>query len=56
MSRETALPAGAGKAGGARKPGRWLTRSWFQAPDGRVYQRRWADVPVAAAGLGVVIV
>ena len=56
MSRETALPAGAGKAGGARKPGRWLTRWWFRAPDGRVYQRRWADVQVAAAGLAVVIV
>jgi undecaprenyl-diphosphatase len=25
-------------------------------PDGRVYQRRWAGVQVAAAGLGVVIV
>ena len=56
MSRETALPAGAGKAGGARKPGRWLTRWWFRAPDGRVYQRRWADVLVAAAGLSVMIV
>ena len=56
MSRETAPPAGAGTAGGARKLGRWLTRWWFRAPDGRVYQRRRADVLVAAAGLGVVIV
>ena len=56
MSRETAPSAGAGTAGGARKPGRWLTRWWFRAPDGRVYQRRRADVQVAAAGLGVVIV
>jgi hypothetical protein len=45
-----------GTAGGARKPGRWLTRWWFRAPDGRVYQRRRADALVAAAGLGVVIV
>ena len=56
MSGETALPAGAGTAGGARKPGRRLTRWWFRAPDGRVYQRRWADGQVAAAGLAVVIV
>lgn len=56
MSRETALSAGAATAGGARKPGRWLTQWWFQAPDGRVYQRRRSDVLVAAAGLGVVIV
>ena len=56
MSRETAPSAGAATAGGARKPGRWLTRWWFRAPDGRVYQRRRADVLVAAAGLGVVIV
>ena len=48
--------AGAGKAGGTRKPGRWLTRWWSRAPDGRVYQRRWADVLVPAAGLGLVIV
>jgi hypothetical protein len=56
MSRETAPSAGAATAGGARKPGRWLTQWWFQAPDGRVYQRRRSDVLVAAAGLGVVIV
>ena len=55
MSREAAPSAGTGKAGGARKLGRWLTRWWIRAPDGRVYQRRWADVLVAAAGLGVVI-
>ena len=48
--------AGAGKAGGTRKLGRWLTRWWSRAPDGRVYQRRWADVLVPAAGLGLVIV
>ena len=47
---------GAGKVGGARKLGGWLTRWWFRAPDGRMYQRRWADVLVAAAGLGVVVV
>ena len=56
MSRETAPSAGAATAGGARKPGRWLTRWWFRAPDGRVYQRRRAGVQMAAAGLGVVIV
>ena len=58
MSRETAPSAGAARAGGARKPGRWLTRWWFRgtSPDGRVYQHRWADVLVAAAALGVVIV
>ena len=56
MSRETAPSAGAARAGGARKPGRWLTRWWFRTPDGRVYQRRRAGVLVAAAGLGVVIV
>ena len=56
MSREAAPSAGAGTAGGARTLGRWLTRWWFQAPDGRVYQRRRADVLVAAAALGVVIV
>lgn len=53
---ESAPSAGAGKAGGGRKLGSWLTRWWFRAPDGRVYQRRWAGVLVAAAGLGVVIV
>ena len=56
VSRQAAPPAGAGTAGGARTLGRWLTRWWFRAPDGRVYQRRRADVLVAAAGLGVVIV
>jgi len=56
MSREAAPPAGAGTAGGAQTLGRWLTRWWFRAPDGRVYQRSRAGVLVAAAGLGVVIV
>ena len=56
MSRETAPSAGAATAGGARKPGRWLTRWWFRTPDGRVYQHRRADIQMAAAGLGVVIV
>jgi membrane-associated phospholipid phosphatase len=56
VSGEAAPSAGAGTAGGARKLGRWLTRWWFRAPDGRVYQRRRADVLVAAAGLSVVIV
>ena len=40
----------------ARRLGGWLTRWWFHAPDGRMYRRRWADVVVAAAGLGVVVV
>ena len=53
---EPASSAGTGKASGARKLGGWLTRLWFRAPDGRMYQRRWADVLVAAAGLGVVVV
>jgi DNA-binding transcriptional LysR family regulator len=56
MSRQAAPPAGAGTAGGTQTLGRWLTRWWFRTPDGRVYQRRRADVLVAAAGLGVVIV
>lgn len=53
---EPAPSAGTGKAGGTRKLGRWLTRWWSRAPGGRVYQRRWADVLVPAAGLGLVIV
>jgi membrane-associated phospholipid phosphatase len=56
LSREAAPSAGTGKAAGTGKLGRWLTRWWFRAPDGRVYRRRRADVLVAAAGLGVVIV
>jgi membrane-associated phospholipid phosphatase len=56
MSREAAPSAGAGKAGGTRKLGRWLTRWWSRTPDGRVYQRSWADILVPAAGLGLVIV
>ena len=56
MSREAAPSAGAATAGGARTLGRWLTRWWFRAPDGQVYQHRRAGVLVAAAGLGVVIV
>jgi hypothetical protein len=51
--REAAPPAGAGKAGGAPKLRSWLTRWWSRAPDGGVYQRRRADVLMAAAGLGV---
>jgi len=51
-----ALPTAAGKAGRAQNLGRWLTRWWSQAPDGRTYQRRRADTLIAAAGLGVVIV
>jgi len=53
--REAAPSAGAGKAGGARKPGRWLTQWWSRAPDGSMYRRRRAGVLMAAAGLGVVI-
>jgi hypothetical protein len=53
---EPAPSAGAGKPGETRKLGRWLTQWWSRAPDGRVYQRRWADVLVPAAGLGLVIV
>jgi hypothetical protein len=56
LSREAAPSAGAGKAAGTGKLGRWLTRWWSRTPDGRVYQRRRADVLVAAAGLGLVIV
>jgi membrane-associated phospholipid phosphatase len=53
---EPARSAGAGQAGWPRKLGGWLTRWWLRAPDGRMYQRRWADVLVAAAGLAVVVV
>ena len=53
---EPAPAAGMGQAGWARKLGGWLTRWRLQAPDGRIYQRRRADVVVAAAGLGVVVV
>ena len=56
MSREATPPAGTGQADGARQPGRWLTRWWFRAPDGSVYQRRRAHVLMAAAGLGLVTV
>jgi hypothetical protein len=53
---EPAPSAGAGKAGWPRKLGRWLTRCWFRAPDGRTYQRRRADALVVVVGLGVVVV
>jgi hypothetical protein len=53
---KSAPSAGAGKAGGVRNLGRWLTRWWFQAPGGGTYQRRQADELVAAAGLGVLFV
>jgi hypothetical protein len=56
LCREKMEPAGAGRAGWARKLGGWLARWWLRAPDGRMYRRRWADVLVAAAGLGVVVV
>jgi membrane-associated phospholipid phosphatase len=52
---EPAASAGAGKAGLPRKLGRWLSRWWFHAPDGRTYQRRRADLLAVAVGLGVVI-
>jgi len=45
-----------GPAGRARTLGRWLALWWSQAPDGRTYQRRRADAPMAAAGLGVLVV
>ena len=48
--------AAAGRAGWARKLGRWLARWWSQVPDGRTYQRRRADALVAAAGLCIVVV
>jgi membrane-associated phospholipid phosphatase len=53
---EPTLSAGTGKAGWTRKLCKWLTRWWFRAPDDRTYQRRWADLLVAAAGLAVVAV
>ncbi len=53
---EPAPSAAAGRAGRARRLGRWLTRWWSQAPDGRTYHRRPADALVAAAGLAVVVV
>ena len=40
----------------ARTLGRWLALRCSQAPDGRTYQRRRADAPMAAAGLGVLVV
>jgi membrane-associated phospholipid phosphatase len=46
---------GAGKATWARNLGRWLTRWWFQDPDGNTYQRRQADAVIAVAGLGVAV-
>lgn len=52
---EPAPPAGAAQASGVRKLGRWLTRWWFQARDGRTYQRRGADALAGAVGLGVVV-
>ena len=45
-----------GRAGRAQTLGRWLALWWSQAPDGRTYQRRRADAPMAAAGLGVLVV
>jgi membrane-associated phospholipid phosphatase len=52
----TALSAGMAKAGWMRNLGKRLTRWWFRAPDGRTYQRRWAGVRVACAGLAVAAV
>jgi hypothetical protein len=52
----SAPAAAAGRAGRARKLGRWLALWWSQAPDGRTYQRRRADALMAAAGLGVLAV
>jgi undecaprenyl-diphosphatase len=51
-----AFSADTGKAGWTRNLGRRLSRWWFRTPDGRTYQRRWADVLVAAAGLAVLAV
>jgi hypothetical protein len=53
---ESAAPAATGQAGRARRLGRWLIRWWSQAPGGKTYQRRRADVLVAVAGLAVVVV
>jgi len=53
---EPTVPTAVGQAGRARKLGRWLTRWWSQAPDGRTYHRRQADALIAAVGLGVVVV
>ena len=53
---EPAPSEAAGRAGRARKLGRWLARWWSQTPDGRTYRRRRADAVMAAAGLGVVVV
>jgi hypothetical protein len=39
-----------------RTLGSWLALWWSQAPEGRTYQRRRADAPMAAAGLGVLVV
>ena len=55
------MPGDAGAGGGndrgrARTLGRWLALWWSRAPDGRTYQRRRADAPMAAAGLGVLVV
>ena len=52
----SAPAAAVGRAGRARTLGRWLALWWSQAPDGRTYQRRRADAPMAAAGLGVLVV
>ena len=56
MTDAAGEPTSPAAAGRARRLGRWLTRWWSQAPDGRTYQRRRADAVIAAAGLGVVIV
>ena len=45
-----------GRRGPGRTLGSWLALWWSQAPDGRTYQRRRADAPMAAAGLGVLVV
>ena len=53
---EPAPSAAACKAGREQNLGRRLTRWWSQTPDGGTYQRRRADVLVAAAALGVLVV